>query len=122
MSIDPNACGSVCPDTLACYTCDLARGHKGKCRNAEYGIEWHTTNSLREEVRPLRSTAPEPAKDLILTALYIDAVKAGIRRYAHWSDGEQHVGTAGKKLRDALDEIDKLAESKTLEELKTILG
>ncbi len=39
-------------------------------------------------------------------AAYFDGIKDGIQRYAHWSNGEQFVGTCGKTLSQALAEID----------------
>ena len=33
-------------------------------------------------------------------------IKEGIRRYAHWKDGIQYVGTGCKTLEDALKEVD----------------
>ena len=37
---------------------------------------------------------------------YTAGVKAGIQAYAHWKDGIQYVGTTGKTLKDALEEVD----------------
>lgn len=37
-------------------------------------------------------------------------VKEGIRLYAWWKDGIQYVGTTGRTLKEALEEIDKNAK------------
>jgi hypothetical protein len=39
-------------------------------------------------------------------AAYFAGVRHGIREYAHWADGEQFVGTCGKPLCKAIDEVD----------------
>jgi hypothetical protein len=37
---------------------------------------------------------------------YFDGVRRGITQYAHWAEGVQYVGTTGKKLSTAINEID----------------
>ena len=37
--------------------------------------------------------------------LYFDGLVEGITRFAHWKDGVQYVGTCGKTLKQAKDEI-----------------
>jgi glycerol-3-phosphate dehydrogenase len=37
---------------------------------------------------------------------YFQGLKDGITRFAWWKDGTQYVGTTGKTLTEALDEID----------------
>ena len=37
---------------------------------------------------------------------YFQGIRAGVQRFAWWKDGEQYVGTTGRKLRQALDEVD----------------
>lgn len=34
-------------------------------------------------------------------------LKEGVRRFAWWKDGVQYVGTTGKTLKQALEEIEK---------------
>jgi len=34
-----------------------------------------------------------------------DAIIEGVTKYAHWKDGVQYVGTCGKTLRQAVEEI-----------------
>ena len=36
---------------------------------------------------------------------YYSGMAAGIYKYAHWKDGVQYVGTTGKTLKQALDEL-----------------
>ena len=38
---------------------------------------------------------------------YFDGIREGLHRYAHWKDGVQYVGTTGKTLKEALDEVAK---------------
>lgn len=38
---------------------------------------------------------------------FIRGLKAGIEAYAWWKDGTQYVGTAGRTLKEALEEVDK---------------
>jgi hypothetical protein len=37
--------------------------------------------------------------------VYWDGVVEGITRYAHWLDGIQYVGTCGKTLTDAIQDV-----------------
>jgi hypothetical protein len=37
---------------------------------------------------------------------YHDGLAQGMVRYAHWKDGEQYVGTTGKTLKLALEEVE----------------
>lgn len=37
---------------------------------------------------------------------YYDGLCEGIMRYAHWKDGIQYVGTTGKTLKTALEEVE----------------
>lgn len=36
---------------------------------------------------------------------YVQGIIAGLEMYAHWHDGVQYVGTCGKTLKDAINEI-----------------
>lgn len=36
---------------------------------------------------------------------YYDGIVVGVMRYAYWKDGVQYVGTTGKTLKKALEEI-----------------
>ena len=36
---------------------------------------------------------------------YYSGMAEGISKYAHWKDGVQYVGTTGKTLKQALDEL-----------------
>lgn len=48
---------------------------------------------------------------LMMTHAYYDGLRDGVTNYAHWKDGVQYVGTTGKTLAKALEEIvDKKAE------------
>ena len=37
---------------------------------------------------------------------YFDGVLEGISQFAHWKDGVQYVGTCGKTLKQAKDEVE----------------
>lgn len=37
--------------------------------------------------------------------LYFDGLAEGIERFAHWKNGVQYVGTCGKTLKQAKEEI-----------------
>ena len=41
---------------------------------------------------------------------YFEGVREGVRRFAHWKDGEQYVGTCGTTLTQALAEVDELEQ------------
>lgn len=36
---------------------------------------------------------------------YYNGLADGVARFAHWKDGVQYVGTCGKTLKEALEEI-----------------
>lgn len=42
---------------------------------------------------------------LQMTQAYHEGLRDGIHRYAHWRDGTQYVGTTGRTLQQALDEV-----------------
>ena len=42
--------------------------------------------------------------------MYYSGLKDGIKMYAHWQDGVEHVGTTGKTLRVAIVELNKEEE------------
>lgn len=37
---------------------------------------------------------------------FYDGLVTGVMMYAHWKDGTQYVGTTGKTLRKALEDIE----------------
>ncbi len=41
---------------------------------------------------------------------YYKGMRDGIHRYAHWRDGVQYVGTTGRTLKEALEDVNQ-AES-----------
>ena len=43
-----------------------------------------------------------------ITNAYYDGMIDGVRLFAHWKDGEQFVGTCGKTLKKAIEDIEKL--------------
>jgi len=49
---------------------------------------------------------PDEVFNNIWDVAYKQGVKEGITMYAWWKDGKQEVGTTGKSLRTALDEVD----------------
>lgn len=51
------------------------------------------------------------------TIAYYDGMREGVRLYAHWKDGVQYVGTTGKTLKKALEEIT-MEEQKKLEDIR----
>lgn len=42
-----------------------------------------------------------------IEAAYWAGVEAGMRRYAWWKDGREHVGTCGNTLTTAINDMDK---------------
>lgn len=42
---------------------------------------------------------------LAQTRAYYEGMRDGIHRYAHWRDGTQYVGTTGRTLQQALDDV-----------------
>jgi|688.fasta_scaffold640929_2 hypothetical protein len=47
---------------------------------------------------------------LCQTRAYYMGVREGIERFAHWSNGEQYVGTTGRTLKSALEKVDQELE------------
>lgn len=43
---------------------------------------------------------------LAQTRAYFAGLRVGVEMYAHWRDGVQYVGTTGRTLEQALDDID----------------
>lgn len=43
---------------------------------------------------------------LQMTRAYYEGLREGVRNYAHWKDGVQYVGTTGKTLTKAIEDID----------------
>ena len=43
---------------------------------------------------------------LAQTRAYYKGIREGLERHAHWKDGTQYVGTAGRTLREAIQAID----------------
>lgn len=41
------------------------------------------------------------------TLVYYRGLREGVRRFAWWREGEQQVGSTGKRLADALADIDR---------------
>jgi len=41
-----------------------------------------------------------------LRKAYLEGMRQGLRSYAYWKDGVQHVGCGNKTLKQALDELD----------------
>lgn len=56
---------------------------------------------------------------LAQTRAYYQGLRDGICKYAHWRDGVQYVGTTGRTLRSALQDIDQ-EEQKTLDRYKKL--
>jgi len=44
---------------------------------------------------------------LVTRVEYKEGLKEGVTRFAWWKEGTQYVGTTGKTLKQALEEIDK---------------
>ena len=51
------------------------------------------------------------------TIAYYNGLREGVRLYAHWKDGVQYVGTTGKTLKKAIEQID-ADEQQKLEEIR----
>lgn len=43
--------------------------------------------------------------DVKSVQMYCDGLREGVRRYAHWRNGTQYVGTCGTTLEEALNDI-----------------
>ena len=41
---------------------------------------------------------------------YYKGLREGIKLYAYWQDGVEHVGTTGRRLSEALAEIDQIEQ------------
>ena len=52
----------------------------------------------------------EPAGSIELINAYYDGACGAIRLYAHWKDGVQYVGTCGRTLQNALDDLEKMRQ------------
>ncbi len=61
------------------------------------------------------------SKELLARA-YHEGLREGLEMYAHWKDGVQYVGTCGKTLKQALEEIDKQEQDTlaTIERLNNV--
>jgi hypothetical protein len=44
---------------------------------------------------------------LAQTQAYHEGLRDGVHRYAHWRDGVQYVGTTGRTLQEALEDINR---------------
>jgi hypothetical protein len=55
----------------------------------------------------MMSFTPEQEQYLQLaqSRAYHEGMRDGIHRYAHWRDGVQYVGTTGRTLKEALDDV-----------------
>jgi hypothetical protein len=55
----------------------------------------------------MTSFTPEQEQYLQLaqSRAYYEGLRDGIYRYAHWRDGVQYVGTTGRTLKQALDDV-----------------
>lgn len=51
------------------------------------------------------------------TIAYYNGLRDGVRLYAHWKDGVQYVGTTGKTLKKAIEQID-ADEQQKLEDIR----
>lgn len=45
-------------------------------------------------------------KNKLVSIGYREGLIDGVRRFAYWKDGKQHVGTSGKTLEEAIAEIE----------------
>ncbi|NBT49382.1 MAG: hypothetical protein EBT07_16490 [Actinobacteria bacterium] len=41
---------------------------------------------------------------------YYKGLREGVKLYAHWRDGAEYVGTTGRRLSEALAEIDQMEQ------------
>jgi len=60
-------------------------------------------------------------KDACLSIIdaFRDGYILGVSRYAHWSSGVQYVGTTGRTLKEAIEEINIVVDEVKLEEKST---
>jgi hypothetical protein len=47
---------------------------------------------------------------LAQTSAYYKGLREGVKLYAHWRDGVEYVGTTGRRLSEALAEIDQMEQ------------
>ncbi len=51
------------------------------------------------------TTEQDQYLQLAQSRAYYEGLRDGIHQYAHWRDGVQYVGTTGRTLKEALDEV-----------------
>jgi len=62
------------------------------------GILFGIPSSLRDAVRAVVK--------VVVRVEYKEGLKEGVTRFAWWKEGVQYVGTTGKTLKQALEDID----------------
>jgi hypothetical protein len=76
-------------------------------------------NDIKIELKDLIA----PTETVSEVGISLDAFRAGyilgISRYAHWSSGVQYVGTTGRTLKEAIEEISVIVDEVKLEEKLT---
>lgn len=88
-------------------------------KNCRFARVWNVprlTISVNPNIEIVMNFSPEQDQYLQLaqSRAYYEGLRDGIHKYAHWRDGVQYVGTTGRTLQQALDEVNK-AESDLLD-------
>lgn len=47
----------------------------------------------------------ETEQKILSTKIYFEGLRDGVYKYAHWKDGVQYVGTVGRTLKEAIQDI-----------------
>lgn len=59
-------------------------------------------------MKVIMSVEQDQYLQLAQTRAYYQGMRDGVTDYAYWRDGIQYVGTAGRTLKEALEDIDRL--------------
>jgi hypothetical protein len=86
------------------------------CRSARVWNVPKPTIVVNPNIEIVMNFSPEQDQYLQLaqSRAYYEGLRDGIHKYAHWRDGVQYVGTTGRTLQQALDEVNQ-AESDLLD-------
>ena len=78
-----------------------------RATEAATSIGHYCEGRFNGEIEPTLDTPWFAEKiQLAMDDAYRKGLLEGIRRYAHWKDGTQFVGTCGRTLKDALSDLD----------------
>ena len=80
--------------TVKCGICGKCHNLNDYCNGRPRVPEGRQIAMLQSEIEDLRQEIED---------VRIGAFIRGLKEYAHWNDGVQYVGTAGRTLREAID-------------------